>query len=244
MHGGDDDPGPSMHTMLALLVILASASVGLAMPGPPVAVDRAPHVSILVCGDHTCDEANHFVVSVSLNNTILLRQAAEQLNVSKMQDSYPWVQKVHVICTEVRKGTADNLNHTWHCARDRWAFFAEGNIKCDGTPALVDADLERYLQRGLFCPWSSSVLRCTHHCKAGLPIVPHSTSQYLVSMTDASKEQVDAARARIEDLPDGTVSRVFYGPLPLIECQIRDGSVPAVEKLDGVHKVLYDLPTR
>lgn len=58
----------------------------------------------------------------------------------------------------IAAGNGGNLGWSWHFVPDEWAL-AEISVEvCDGTPRMVEDDLDRWTQIvGRFCPWASRV---------------------------------------------------------------------------------------
>jgi hypothetical protein len=51
-----------------------------------------------------------------------------------------------------------NLSWSWHFIPDHWDMIEISIELCDGTPPLVESDLDYWIEAvGSFCPWSSYV---------------------------------------------------------------------------------------
>jgi len=51
-----------------------------------------------------------------------------------------------------------NLSWSWHFVPGEWDVVELSAEVCDGTPALVESDVDRWIKEiGDFCPWSSYV---------------------------------------------------------------------------------------
>lgn len=57
------------------------------------------------------------------------------------------------------RGAGHNLSWSWHFVPGRWDMVEISVEACDGSPRMVENDLDYRVDRvGDFCPWASYVL--------------------------------------------------------------------------------------
>lgn len=80
------------------------------------------------------------------------------ISAARAQLQRPVSERNHINGPIARTNGGHNLNWNWHFKPDEW-FFAEFSIElCDGTPDMVDADLDYWVDTvQQFCPWASYV---------------------------------------------------------------------------------------
>ena len=77
----------------------------------------------------------------------------------RAQLALPVAQRdLHVSGALARGGAGYNLAWSWHLVPGAWNMVELSVETCDGTPAMVEADPDTWVdQIGTFCPWASYV---------------------------------------------------------------------------------------
>merc|ERR1711865_892116 len=72
---------------------------------------------------------------------------------------------------------------SWHLVN--WKFFGMASEACDGTPAIVEQNVQNWIQthrNAAFCPWSSYVSACASANCVDLPPIQPQNAEYLVTL--------------------------------------------------------------
>ena len=122
-----------------------------------------------------------FQVTVQ-NQTFLVNTSGPALIAEARQQIHfvPAVQRQHVIGSVVE---GSNTGWSWHLVN--WTFFGMSSEACDGTPAIVEQNVQNWIQthrNAAFCPWSSYVSTCASANCADLPPVKPQNAEYLVTL--------------------------------------------------------------
>jgi hypothetical protein len=85
-------------------------------------------------------------------NSLLIAKARAEL-------SLPLDERRLHVGGAIAPGNGGNLAWSWHFVPDEWDLVEESVELCDGTPRMVEDDLEYWLDTvGSFCPWGSRVV--------------------------------------------------------------------------------------
>ena len=94
------------------------------------------------------DAAGRFVAATSAPVVIAKLEAELALPAAS--------RSLHINGPIARGNGGENLSWSWHFAPDLWDAVEVSVEVCDGTPAMVESDLDTWVDElGVFCPWGS-----------------------------------------------------------------------------------------
>lgn len=97
-------------------------------------------------------EGDNFIVKTS--DPQVIDRVEAQLDLPREQ------RDLHIHGDIAKGNPGYNKDWSWHFVPGQWALAEVSAEVCDGTPQMVEQNLEYWTQDvGMFCPWSSIVLR-------------------------------------------------------------------------------------
>lgn len=133
-----------IYAVIIFILILATAACDISSEAP---TEEPRYFEIT----HQNGENDYsFVVQTSVPEVI--EKVEEEL-------SRPFEERNLHIHGEIARGSEDyNSNWRWHFVADEWDLVEVSTEVCDGTPGMVENDLDYWVdQVGNFCPWSARV---------------------------------------------------------------------------------------
>lgn len=99
---------------------------------------------------HRAAPGEDFVAATT--DTAVLRAVRAELALPEDQ------RRLHINGALQRAGSGDNLQWRWRFAPNQWALAEISTEVCDGTPSMVERDIDNWVDNvKRFCPWRSYV---------------------------------------------------------------------------------------
>ncbi len=133
----------------ALILVLLAASCESGTDSPII----PPGPRTFVFGMHNIPDAQGQFLAATSDAAVLQKLAA--------QLALPAADRNLHISGPIERGTgSDNLSWHWRFVESRWDMVEVSIELCDGTPEMVEQDVDKWVQDvGVFCPWNSYVQR-------------------------------------------------------------------------------------
>jgi hypothetical protein len=120
------------------------------MSGGPMS--QAPHARFLFA--LRSDPSLEAIFAAATSDPELIRDARAELG------RPPAERRLHISGAIAHGNGGANLRWSWHFVPGAWSLTEVSVGLCDGTPEMVERDLDYWVDRvRRFCPWQSYVLR-------------------------------------------------------------------------------------
>ncbi len=130
----------------ALLLLLPLAACGGGTSGPLT----SPGPRTFLFGTRGVPDPEGQFVAATSDPSVLAKVEGEL--------ALPASERRLHISGPIAAGGGSNLSWSWHFVPDRWDLVEMSAEVCDGTPAMVESDVEGWVSGvGIFCPWGSYV---------------------------------------------------------------------------------------